>query len=610
MSTSTPPSNDLPLSAIETPAESPEGARVWGSDMVAAAMRNIELEYVTLNPGASFRGLHDSLVNYNGNRKPQMLLCVHEENAVSIAHGYAKVKGRPMGVILHSNVGLLHGSMGIFNAWCDRVPMVVLGATGPVDANKRRPWIDWIHTSNDQGGVVRNFTKWDDQPASVPAAIEAISRANQIANTTPKGPVYVNLDVSLQEQRIEGKLPLPDQSRFKPSAAPAPNPEALEEAISLLSSSKKIVVLMGRVSRNFEDWQCRIAFAEKFSARVVTDMKLGAAFPLAHELHLGPPSFYLEAAAAKTLAEADLIVSLDWVDLAGALKQSFGGAAPSANIIHVSQEQQLHRGWNAEYFGLPHADVFLACDSDTFVRAVAKKLDLVLPAFDNPAISYRRLPESSPTQLSNRSIANTLNTATAGKDICLIRLTLGWNGGYRDFAHPMDYLGMDGGGGIGSGPGMCVGAALALQGSGRIPIGVIGDGDFLMGVTSIWTACHYRIPLLLIVSNNNSFFNDEMHQERVAKERGRPVENRWIGQRMSDPDIDLAAIARAQGALAFGPITDKASLDDAVAQGLQAVMDGKVCVIDVCVMPGYDTDMSGDVNRQQTSQSLNSQKRT
>ena len=180
-----------------------------------------------------------------------------------------------------------------------------------------------------------------------------------------------------------------------------------------------------------------------------------------------------------------------------------------------------------------------------------------------------------------------------------MRLPIGWNGTYRDFAHPLDYLGADGGGGIGSGPGMCVGAALALRDkdNNRIPVGITGDGDFLMGVTALWTACHYRIPLLLIVSNNGSFFNDEMHQERVAKERGRAVENRWIGQRMSDPDIDIAAMARAQGAVAVGPITDLAELDDAVAAGLAAVQAGKVCVLDVRVLPGYDANLSGQVVR-------------
>ncbi len=166
-------------------------------------LRHLGVKYVTLNPDSSFRGLHDSLVNRLGNKNPQMLLCLHEEHAASIAHGYAKVAGEPLAVIMHSNVGLMHGSMAVFNAWCDRVPMLVYGATGPVDAALRRPWIDWLHTSRDQGSLVRNFTKWDDQPASVEAAIESMLRASIISRTAPTGPTYVNFDVSVQEKRLQ-----------------------------------------------------------------------------------------------------------------------------------------------------------------------------------------------------------------------------------------------------------------------------------------------------------------------------------------------------------------------------------------------------------------------
>ena len=586
-----------PISGIESPAASPTDPRVWGSDMMAQAIRNTSLEYIALNPGASFRGLHDSLVNHNGNRDPQMLLCLHEENAVSIAHGYAKVKNRPMGVILHSNVGLLHGSMGIFNAWCDRIPMMVFGATGPVDASKRRPWIDWIHTSADQGALVRNFTKWDDQPASVSAAIESVSRAHQITDTAPKAPVYVNLDASLQEQLLPAKLPLPDMARFRPAASAAPNAEALDHALRLLAGASNIVILMGRVSREESHWAERIRFVEALPARVITDLKLGAAFPTPHPQHLGSPGFYIEPQGLEALAKADLILSLDWIDVAGVLKQALGERPVAMPVIHASLDQQLHRGWGMEYFGLAPADVHLMCDADTLVAALLKRMKVKAEALASALPPTGHKGATLADQLSIRAIADSFNRATAGRDICLVRLPIGWNGSYRQFNHPLDYLGADGGGGIGSGPGMCVGAALALQGTGRIPVGITGDGDFLMGVTALWTACHYRIPLLLIISNNTSFFNDEMHQERVAKERGRAVENRWIGQRMSDPDIDLGGMARAQGAVAFGPVTSLAALDEAIAAGLAAVLDGKVCVLDVRVLPGYDANLSGQALR-------------
>ena len=594
MSKSEPPERHS--ASIEVPVSGRATQRVWGSDMVAEAIRNIDLEYVALNPGASFRGLHDSLVNHTGNRQPQMLLCLHEESAVSIAHGYAKVTGRPMGVILHSNVGLMHGTMGIFNAWCDRVPMVILGATGPVDASQRRPWIDWIHTSADQAALIRNYVKWDDQPASVSAAIESISRAHQITQTAPKAPVYVNLDVSLQEQQLPNRLAMPEMSRYRPAALAEPNADAVTEAVGLLTGAKKVVLLIGRVSRNRQDWDRRIALAEALSASVATDLKQGAGFPSTHPLHLGPPAVFPSPELGDAMADADVILSLDWVDLAGTFKMAFKGKAPRARVIHASLDQQLHRGWNMEYFGLAPADVHVMCDADVFAAALVSKL----PTLQDRVSQQPRLaapPQALTDRVNVRAIADVLNRQTAGQDVCLIRLPIGWHGSYSAFNHPLDYLGYDGGGGIGSGPGMCVGAALALRSSGRTPIGVVGDGDYLMGVTALWTACHYQIPLLLIVANNNSYFNDEMHQERVALQRDRPVENRWIGMRMSEPDIDLAAMARAQGAMGIGPIADLESLQQAIADGLQAAREGKVCVLDVRVAAGYDADLSGSATR-------------
>eukprot|EP01037_Dinobryon_pediforme_P033617 gene33617-39131_t len=176
--------------------------RLWGSDVIADMLRALGLKYVALNPGASFRGLHDSLVNRLGNEDPQMLLCLHEESAVALAHGFAKVTDEPMAAIVHSNVGLMHATMAVFNAWCDRTPLLLIGATGPVDAARRRPWIDWIHTAKDQGALIRNYTKWDDQPASVPAAIESLLRAWQITASAPHGPTYVCLDAVLPEMSL------------------------------------------------------------------------------------------------------------------------------------------------------------------------------------------------------------------------------------------------------------------------------------------------------------------------------------------------------------------------------------------------------------------------
>src|SRR6202045_3590238 len=208
----------------------------WGSDVVAETLRALEIPYIALNPGASYRGLHDSIVNYLGNETPQMLLCLHEEVAVAIAHGYAKVTGKPMAAAVHSNVGLFHATMAIFNAWCDRQPVVVLGATGPVDAVKRRPWIDWIHTARDQGALIRDYTKWDDQPASPGAAREALLRGAWIANTAPQGPVYINLDAEMQEAKLAEPLPPIDAGRYLPPVVTAAPADLVAQAAAMLKS--------------------------------------------------------------------------------------------------------------------------------------------------------------------------------------------------------------------------------------------------------------------------------------------------------------------------------------------------------------------------------------
>jgi thiamine pyrophosphate-dependent acetolactate synthase large subunit-like protein len=576
----------MKLPQRDIPVALPQQDTVWGSDAIAAMLRALDIPYLALNPGASYRGLHDSIVNYLGNERPQMLLCLHEESAVAIAHGYARACGRMMGVVLHSNVGLMHGSMAIFNAWCDRVPMLVLGATGPWDAARRRPWIDWIHTAADQGALVRDYTKWDNQPASVPAAYEALLRAVQIADTAPRGPTYVNLDAALQEAKIGPLPPVPDVSRFRAPPAVLPSKEAVQAAAALLSAARAPAILMGRVSRSEDGWQARIALAEKLQAKVFTDIKTAAAFPTDHPLHAAPPATFTDG---RLLRDADVILSLDWVDTAGTLKAAWGDEPVTAKVIRVSCDAHVHRGWSMDYQGLPPADVYMMCEPDV---AVPLLLDTVRarPAM---ASSSPAVDAGKDEAVTIRALARAFNELTAGMDVCISKLPLGWNGAYRHFRHPLDYLGADGGGGVGAGPGLTVGAALALKGSGRMVVGILGDGDFLMGNTALWTATHYKLPCLILVANNRSFYNDELHQERVAKERGRPVENKWIGQRIDQPDIDLAMMARSQGAEGIGPIRELAQLPPALHDAIQKVKGGAVCVVDVRVVPGYGSNMSG-----------------
>jgi thiamine pyrophosphate-dependent acetolactate synthase large subunit-like protein len=579
------------------PVDRPKGAgatpMAWGSDAIAALLRRLDLGWVALNPGASYRGLHDSLVNYLGNRDPAMLLALHEESAVAIAHGYAKVAERPMAVVLHSNVGLMHGTMAIFNLWCDRVPALILGATGPVDAARRRPWIDWIHTAQDQGALVRHYTKWDNQPASVPAALEALLRANQLMRTAPRGPVYVCLDAALQEAPLAQPVEIPDPARFQPGPPPAPDPDAVRRAADWLAGARRPVILAGRVSRRADDWGRRVRLAEALGARVLTDLKVGAAFPTRHPLHTGAPGHVLSDAGRAALREADVALSLDWVDLAGTLQQACG--SDPGRVIHGSLDAYAANGWSMDHQGLPPADLPVLCEPDTLVAALLATLGsrgtrVTAPPDSAPAPAPVRRADGT---IGLRELAGGLAEALGDRPACLVRLPLGWPGDTCAFAGPLDYLGTEGGAGLGAGPGMTVGAALALRGSGRLPVAVLGDGDYLMGVTALWTAAHYRIPLLVVVANNRSYYNDEMHQERVARARARPVENKWIGQRLDEPAIDLAAMARAQGLEAEGPVRDLGDLPKALARAIAAVEAGQSCVVDVVVSPGYTGEVLG-----------------
>jgi thiamine pyrophosphate-dependent acetolactate synthase large subunit-like protein len=572
--------------AIERPLPLPSGNALFGSDVVAETLRALEIPFIALNPGASYRGFHDSLVNHLGNVQPQMLLCLHEEHAVAIAHGYAKVTGRPMAAAVHSNVGLMHATMAVFNAWCDRMPVLVLGATGPVDAPKRRPWIDWIHTARDQGALIRNYTKWDDQPASADAAREAVLRACWLARTAPMGPVYVNLDAGMQEAPLADPLPPIDVSRFVPDVVSAAPPDAVAQAAALLRQARQPVILMGRGSRSEQAWADRLALAETLRARVVTDLKCGAVFPTDHPLHAGAPATFPVPEAAQAIAAADVILSLDWVDLAGALKAACGTVAPAAKVINVTLDHQLHNGWSMDHQAFAPADLFIAAGADGVVAAMLAHLPR--QAADHLGTrSPVPEPPSDAGAISVARLTHALRQAIGPRPASLLHVSLSWNAALWPFRHPLDYIGSDGGGGIGAGPGIAVGAALALRGSGRLPVAVCGDGDFLMGVTALWTAVHYNIPLLVVVANNRSFFNDELHQERVARMRNRPVENRWIGQRIADPEIDLARLAQAQGAQGFGPITDDADLAATFRSAIAAVEGGAVAVVDVRVAPDY-----------------------
>jgi thiamine pyrophosphate-dependent acetolactate synthase large subunit-like protein len=568
----------------------------WGSDVVAQTVRDLGYRYISLVPGASFRGLHDSLVNHLGNKDPKMIVCLHEEHAVSIADGYSRVADEPMAVALHSNVGLMHATMTIFNAWCDRRPMLIFGATGPVDAHKRRPWIDWIHTAQDQASIIRPYIKWDNQPASAEAAVEAVLRADQIARTSPYGPVYVCLDAEMQEGLLDREVKVPLVNRYRPGTEPEASRVDVRAACEALRAARFPVILVGRGSRGQAEWDARVRLAEATGAIVLTTTHNASAFPTEHPAHILPPvGERPNEEEVRLLHQADLIVSLDWHDLAGFLSARLGSSQTQmpagAKVIHCSLDRYVANGWSMDHQALPAVDLPVLAQPDRFVEQLLEALkeqppqELRVPDGFN---HWTNAPLPAPTaRFGAEQLAYTLAEYAQDRPITFARLSFGWPQRACRFRSPLDFLGKDGGGAVGTGPGHTIGAALALRGSGRLVVGVIGDGDYLMGVNALWTAANMRIPLLLVVANNQSYFNDEVHQERVAKQRSRPIENKWIGQRLSDPDVDLVAMAKAQGFTGEGPVRSIEELRRAFERGAAIVERGGCHIIDARIEPGY-----------------------
>jgi thiamine pyrophosphate-dependent acetolactate synthase large subunit-like protein len=421
-------------------------------------------------------------------------------------------------------------------------------------------------------------------------------RAWQMARRPPPGPTHICLPVEVQEEKLDESFSLPDFSRFRGSERLCPGPEPVAAAAALLRDARNVVMLIGRVSRRREDWDMRVKLAERLNARVIADSKAAAAFPTSHRLHCGAPQLWLAPESAELLRRADVILNLNWIDFAAALKAAFGAGPPDAKIIQVSADALNHNGWSMDYMGLPPIDVEILAEPDAILAPLLEALGNdperqqaeSVALRDGTGLKRTAAPTNGPPlklapELDLQQLADCLGAALGDHKISLIRTPLTWPGDRYDFRGPLDYLGYDGGAGIGSGPGMAVGAALALRNSDYIPLAVLGDGDYLMGVTALWTAVRYHIPLLVIVANNRSYYNDEVHQQTVARLRGRPPENKWIGQKITAPDIDLAAMARAQGAGAIGPIASLSELDAALRIAIDSVSKGQVFVIDAAI---------------------------
>ncbi len=570
---------------------------VYGSDYMVEVLRALGVKYIALNPGASYRGLHDSLVNF-GKGGPEMILCTHEEIAVAIANGYFRVTGEPIATGLHNVVGLQHASMAIFNAWCDRSAVLNLGGGGPQDANHRRS-TDWVHTALVQGNVVRDYVKYDDQPNSVEATPESLLRAMRTAMTDPKGPVYVCLDSDLQEQRMPERLRVPDASLFRPPAPPAPNPAALEEAVELLAGAAWPVIITGEIGRNPSALPAAVELAETLGCGVV-DAEGRFGFPNTHPLDL-------TSVRERALSEADVVLALDVPSLGvplGPSARERGALAlatpPGSKVIHVTLLDQERQNWVTDNQWLLPVAVPIAADTSQAMPLLTAALrERLSDAALASAVEERRTRVAAmheearaasakwvrdnwdKTPISTARLYGEISARVKGSDWAMVHTHGRRARDVLELTEGAHELGGGRAGGVGYGLPSSVGAALAYKGTGRLCVSVVGDGDFLMTSNALWTAAHCRIPLLVVVFNNRSYYNDEEHQERMARWRERPVKNKGVGIRINDPEPDFATLAKSLKVAGFGPVGDPAQLGSALNAAIDIVRSGSPAVVDV-----------------------------
>ncbi len=574
---------------------SPSSER-WASDVIVDLLHAYELPHAALNPGASYRGLHDSIVNYGQNR-PTMMLCQHEETAVQIAHGYAKASGRPMVAILHNLVGLLHANMAIYYAYIDRVPVFIVGATGPMDETKRRPRIDWIHTAQGQGEAVRQYTKWDYQPHTIDGVPESFARAYGVMMTQPQGPVYMIYDAWLQEQKLDHEVKLPPPDAVKIPSRIGPDPAALARAADLIASSEHPVIIAEYTGRDHEAFGSLVELAET-AGIAVYDIGSRLNFPSRHPLNAS-----LSKDAFRT---ADLLLCLDardWekptTELVSTTRELTSVVPAGAKWLEIGFGDLELSSWTLDYQRMNHADLRVMADTTLAIPMLTALLkgriakDAKLGARvkartaevaaknkarrDRWAKEAREDWDASPITLPR--LASEVWDAVKGEDWVLTAGTLEeWARKLWDFDQPHRHPGRS----LGTATqfGISLGVALANREAKRLVVDLQPDGDLMFDAGAMWVAAKHRIPLLVVMHNNRAYYNDWEHQIRMAKLRGTPVARAHIGMDMDDPAPDFASMARSMGWYAEGPIEDPRKIAAALARAIARVKAGQPALLD------------------------------
>ena len=568
-----------------------------GSDFMVDVIKTLNIDYVASNPGSSFRSLHESTVNYGGNKKPEFITCLHEESSIALAHGYAKAAGKPMAVYAHGTVGLQHGAMAIYNAWCDRVPIVMFAGNG-IDANKRRPGTEWSHSVQDAGALVRDFVKWDDMPGSLQHFAESTVRAYKLATTSPMEPTLIVADIDLQEDHIEDEAAL-RIPKLVPSIPAQGDAGALAEAARLLVNAKSPVILADRAARTQNGVKRLVELAEALNVPVV-DLGGRMNFPSRHYL------CHNDARRA-LVRDADVVLLLEVYDPWGQFN-SVGDphkdyrrlAKADVKIISISMSDVYIRSNYQDFQRFMPVDLPIVGDVEATLPVLTEAVKRAMTA-DRKLALEARTPKLRETQL--KLIATAKEEAAIGWDLSPIstaRMAMEtWNAikdepwslavsdripWARRLWPTTEYyqmLGGSGGQGVGYGAPAAVGAALANRDRGRFTVTFQPDGDLMYAPGVLWTAAHHKIPLLMVMHNNRAYHQEVMHLQRMAALHDRRPDQADIGNVINNPDIDYAKLAQAHGVWGEGPITDPAKLGAALKRAVAVVKSGAPALLDV-----------------------------
>jgi acetolactate synthase-1/2/3 large subunit len=568
----------------------------WQSDVIVDLIKRYKFPYIAMNPGASFRGLHDSLVNY-GNNDPPMLLCQHEEIAVQIAHGYAKASGKPMAVILHNLVGLLHATMAIYYAYIDRVPIFIMGATGPMDEGKRRPHIDWTHSALVQGNAVRDYVKWDYQPTSIEGVPESFARAYSIMTTEPQGPIYMCYDAALQETPLAAAVPMPPVTAAVTPAPAMPDPQAIAAIADKLLKAEHPMLLAEYAGRRPGGFESIVELAETTGA-AVWDVNNALNFPNKHPLCLSMDK--------ESLKHTDLVVGLDvkdwekqFVELDNAKRILTPLLPETCDTVEIGFGELGISKWSMDYcrmqpcsiralgdtaLGIPELTRIckerIAKDPKLKTRiaarkaATAKRHDEVWAKWQQEA---RKHWDASPITFSRLAlevwdvIKDEDWVLTANELKHQVRKLWDFDKPYR---HPGVELG------TATQIGISIGVALAHKGTGRLVVDIQPDGDLMFDAGALWVAAKYQIPMLIVMHNNRAYYNDWAHQIRMAQIRGTDEAKAHIGMDLFGPEPDFGALARSMGCYGEGPIDKPQDIRPALLRAIAEVKKGRCALVD------------------------------